>query len=79
MVVLLAIKCTRLKAITGGYAEIKVNLDDTVAQNQEIALQRNAFGDVIHTYLAPVSGRVLCWELIATREAGGLLVRILSQ
>lgn len=66
-----------VKAITGGYAEIKVNLGDTVVQNQEIALQRNAFGDVIHTYLAPVNGRVLSLGTGATREAGGLLVRIL--
>ena len=68
-----------VKASTGGYAEVKVNLGDDVIQNQEIALQRNAFGDVIHTYLAPMSGKVLSVGTGATREAGGLLVRILSQ
>lgn len=66
-----------VKAATGGYAEVKVNLGDNVVQNQEVALQRNAFGDVIHTYLAPVNGRVLSVGTGATREAGSLLVRIL--
>jgi len=66
-----------VKAITGGYAEVKVSLGDDVIQNQEIALQRNAFGDVIRTYLAPMSGKVLSLGTGATREAGGLLVRIL--
>jgi len=64
-------------AEVGGYAEILVNIGDMVTKWQKIALQRNPFGDEIIQYYAPMSGMVVSVGTSATREAGGLLVRIL--
>ena len=64
-------------ASCGGYAELMVALGELVELNQLVAIQRNPFGDIIQEYRTPVSGKVLSLGTGATREAGGLLVRIL--
>lgn len=66
-----------IKAQMGGYAEILVKLGEDVEPEQVVAQQLNPFGDIIHQYKAPVAGKVLSLGDGATREAGGLLVRIL--
>lgn len=68
---------TSLRARCGGYADIKVAIGDDVKEDQLLAIQMNAFGDTIEEYFAPVAGKVLSIGTGATREAGGLLVRIL--
>lgn len=66
-----------VKAICGGYADVLVAIGDSVKKDQLVAYQYNQFGDVIEEYYAPANGRVLSIGTSATREAGGLLVRIL--
>lgn len=68
-----------VRAQVGGYAEILVKIGDNVTTGQKIAIQRNPFGDIIKEYTAPISGKVLSVGTGATRENGGLLVRILTQ
>ena len=68
-----------VKAAVGGYADVLVKIGDTVQEGQKIAVQRNPFGDVIKEYTAPKTGKVLSIGTGATREPGGLLVRILFQ
>lgn len=65
-------------AETGGYAEVLVNIGDIVKKGDFVALQRNVFGDIIKEYYAKTSGIVASIGTGATREAGGLLVRILT-
>ena len=66
-----------IRAKVGGYAEIFVQLGDEVCAEQIVAQQLNPFGDIICQYTSPVAGKVLSLGNGATREAGGLLVRIL--
>ena len=66
-----------VRAAVGGYADVLVKVGDMVREGQKIALQRNPFGDIIKEYTAPKSGKVLSVGTGATREPGGLLVRIL--
>ena len=66
-----------IRAKVGGYAEILVQLGDEVSAEQIVARQLNPFGDIICQYTSPIAGKVLSLGTGATREAGGLLVRIL--
>lgn len=66
-----------IRAICGGYSEILVNLGEIVECGQLVAVQYNPFGDIIQEYHTTVAGKVLSIGDGATREAGGLLVRIL--
>ncbi len=66
-----------IRARIGGYAEIMVAIGDMVEVGQLLAVQRNPFGDVTIRYQAQVAGKVVSVGSGATREAGGLLVRIL--
>jgi hypothetical protein len=51
---------------------------DDVKQGQKVALQRNAFGDVVAEYTANMDGKVLAVGTDAVREPRALLVRILG-
>ncbi len=66
-----------IRAKTGGYARVLVAIGDDVVANQLVAQQLNPFGDVIASYSTPVAGKVLSLGTGATREPGGLFVRIL--
>ncbi|WP_083615874.1 succinylglutamate desuccinylase/aspartoacylase family protein [Pantoea sp. 1.19] len=68
-----------IRATTGGFAEILVRVGDTVKQGQRVALQRNAFGDVVAHYTADRSGKVLAVGTDVVREPRALLVRILAK
>ncbi|WP_201796702.1 M14 family metallopeptidase [Aeromonas cavernicola] len=68
-----------VRATTGGFAEILVKIGDEVKQGQQVALQRNAFGDVIATYTADRDGKVLAVSTDVIREHRAMLVRILGQ
>jgi predicted deacylase len=69
---------TTISAQAGGYAEILVEIGTRVKAGAKLALQRNPFGDVIQEYAATHEGVVVSVASGATREAGGLLVRLLS-
>lgn len=66
-----------IRARCGGYAQILVSIGDDIIENQLVAQQLNQFGDIIEEYHSEVSGKVVSIGTGATREAGGLLVRIL--
>ncbi|TVQ29699.1 MAG: hypothetical protein EA356_16170 [Geminicoccaceae bacterium] len=66
-----------LRAVTGGFAEILVDLGEDVVAGQMVARQVDLFGDPIATYTAPVAGRVLSIATDPLREPGAMLVRIL--
>lgn len=67
-----------IRAKTGGFAEIFVKIGDDVIKGQKVALQRNAFGDVVAEYSATVDGKVLSVSTDVTREPSASLVRILA-
>lgn len=69
---------TSIRAEVGGYADIMVKIGDKVNSGQEVARQRNPFGDIVKYYYAPLNGIVASIGTGATREPGGLLVRLLS-
>ena len=70
---------TSIRAEVGGFSEVLVKVGDMVKKGQKVAVQRNAFGDVIREYTASADGKVLAIGNDPLREARGLLVRILIQ
>jgi predicted deacylase len=62
----------------GGFIELFVKLEDNVAEGQKLAIQRNAFGEVMAEYTSPVSGRIGGLRSDATSEPGNVLVFILT-
>jgi uncharacterized protein len=69
---------TSVRANSGGYSEILVDLNSDVEEGDEIAMQLDAFGDERESYFAPVAGKVLSVATDPIREPGALLVRICS-
>lgn len=65
-------------ADTGGFVEYLVELNDTVEDGQRVAIQRNAFGEVVREYTATASGRVAIRGTDAIRERGSDIVTILT-
>jgi uncharacterized protein len=63
---------------TGGFVEVLVKLNDTVKKGQKVAIQRNAFGDVVQEYFAGVEGRVAIIGTDAIRERDVDIVVILA-
>jgi predicted deacylase len=63
----------------GGFVELLVKLDDTVSAGQKVAIQRNAFGEVVAEYTSGVAGKVAALRTDATAEPGIPLVMILYQ
>jgi predicted deacylase len=64
-------------ASRGGFVELLVKLKDKVAAGQKLAVQRNAFGEVVAEYASGVSGEVLACRTDATSEPGNMLVTVL--
>jgi predicted deacylase len=62
----------------GGFIELRVTLEDDVTVGQKLAIQRNAFGEVMTEYTSPVSGRIGGLRSDATSEPGNVLVFILA-
>ena len=52
-------------------------LKDKVAAGQKLAVQRDAFGEVVAEYTSGVSGEVLAYRTDATSEPGNMLVTVL--
>jgi predicted deacylase len=62
----------------GGFIELFVKLEDNVTVGQKLAVQRNAFGEVMAEYTSPVNGRIGGLRSDATSEAGNVLAFILT-
>ncbi len=60
----------------GGFVEILVKLKDKVKIGQKVAIQRNAFGEVVAEYSCDVAGEVCGRRTDATAEPGTPLVFI---
>jgi uncharacterized protein len=61
----------------GGFVELLVKLNDKVEAGQKLAVQRNAFGEVVAEYTSGVSGEVMACRTDATSEPGNILVSVL--
>ncbi|MBE9111038.1 succinylglutamate desuccinylase/aspartoacylase family protein [Nodosilinea sp. LEGE 07298] len=66
-----------IRATTGGFLEMLVDLRDRVIPDQPVALQRNAFGDVVAEYRAGVTGEVAVVARDAVCEPGSRVAQIL--
>jgi predicted deacylase len=62
----------------GGFIELFVKLNDKVTPGQKVAVQRNAFGEVLAEYTSPVNGQIGGLRSDATSEPGNVLMFILS-
>lgn len=67
-----------VSSVAGGFVELLVKLNDSVKKGQKVAIQRNAFGDVVHEYSAGVDGRIAIIGTDAVRERGSTIVSILT-
>ncbi|MBP6597101.1 MAG: succinylglutamate desuccinylase/aspartoacylase family protein, partial [Arenimonas sp.] len=65
-------------AADSGFTELFVKIDDWVTKGQKLAVQTNAFGEVVHEYIAEVDGRVAIIGTDAVRERGVDVVSILT-
>ena len=66
-----------IRATTGGFLELLVDLRDRVVPGQPVALQRNAFGDVVAEYRSGVTGEVAVVARDAVCEPGSRVMQIL--
>lgn len=66
-----------IRATTGGFLELLVDLRDRVIPGQPVAIQRNAFGDVVAEYRAGVAGEVAVVARDALCEPGSRVMQIL--
>ena len=64
-------------ATHGGFVELLVKLKEKVKVGQKVAIQRNAFGEVVAEYTSSVSGEVMARRSDATAEPGTPLIGIL--
>jgi hypothetical protein len=64
-------------ATNGGFVELLVRLNDKVEAGQKVAVQRNAFGEVMAEYTSGVTGEVTACRTDATSEPGNMLVAVL--
>jgi predicted deacylase len=64
-------------ATHGGIVELLVKLNDKVSVGQKVAIQRNAFGEVVAEYASEVAGEVGARRTDATAEPGIPLMVIL--
>jgi predicted deacylase len=64
-------------ATRGGFVELLVKLNDKVEAGQKVAVQRNAFGEVVAEYTSGVTGEVASYRTDATSEPGNILVTVL--
>lgn len=61
----------------GGFIELLVKLNAKVKTGQKVAIQRNAFGEVVAEYTSPVNGLISGLRSDATSEPGNVLFFIL--
>ena len=63
----------------GGFVELLVKLNEKVKAGQKVAIQRNAFGEVVAEYTTEVAGEVAALRSDATAEPRVPLVMVLYQ
>ncbi len=68
-----------IRSTTGGYLDLLVELRDNVTPGQKVALQRNAFGDIVAEYEASVAGQVAAIARDALSEPGSRIIQILYE
>jgi hypothetical protein len=66
-----------IRSTTGGFLELMVDLKEQVIPGQKVAIQRNAFGDVVAEYKASVAGQVATIARDAISEPGSRVMQIL--
>ena len=66
-----------IRATQGGFLEVLVDLRERVEPGQRVALQRNAFGDVVADYHSPVAGVVAIVARDALCEPGSRVMQVL--
>lgn len=66
-----------IRSTTGGFMELMVDLKDKVKPGQKVAIQRNAFGDIVSEYGAGVAGEVSRITRDAVNEPGSQVLQIL--
>ena len=66
-----------IRSTTGGYLELLVDLRDRVTPGQQVALQRNSFGDIVAEYKVSVAGEVATIARDALSEPGSRIMQIL--
>lgn len=66
-----------IRATTGGFLELLVDLKDAVQPGQRVAVQRNAFGDVVAEYHTQVAGDVVIVARDALCEPGSRVMQVL--
>lgn len=64
-------------ATHGGFVEMLVKPNEKVVAGQRLAVQRNAFGEVVAEYTSGVDGEVAACRTDATSEPGNMLVTVL--
>lgn len=64
-------------ATHGGFVELMAELGEEVAAGQVVAVQYDAFGDVVAEYASAVAGRVVARRTDATCEPGTMLMTVL--
>jgi predicted deacylase len=62
----------------GGFIELLVKLNAKITTGQKVAIQRNAFGEVVAEYTSPVNGIVGGLRSDVTSEPGNVLFFILA-
>lgn len=65
-------------ASQGGFVELLVKIGEKVTPGQKMAIQRNAFGEVVAEYSSPVNGLIAGMRSDATAEPGNALFFLLS-
>jgi hypothetical protein len=65
-------------ATHGGFLELMAKLDQSVTPGQTLAVQRNAFGEVLAEYKSTVRGRIAALRTDATTEPGNVLMFIMT-
>lgn len=66
-----------VRSTTGGFLEMLVDLKTRVSPGQTVAIQRNAFGDIVAEYRVSVAGEVATIARDALSEPGSRVMQIL--
>ncbi len=66
-----------IRSVAGGFLEMLVDVKARVIPGQKVAIQRNAFGDIVAEYRASVTGEVATISRDALSEPGSRVMQIL--
>jgi predicted deacylase len=66
-----------IRSVMGGFLEMLVDVKEKVVPGQKVAIQRNAFGDIVAEYTASVTGEVATIARDALSEPGSRVMQIL--